>query len=215
MKIVKKIIKIWLSILAIPIVYLLFALVISTLTVNKNTDQGPELKTIYLTTNGVHLDIILPKAQIQPDLLQDLNYTPLDQYFAFGWGDENFYLHTPTWADMTLKNATQAMLLKSSSLVHLTRYQAFSDSWVPIQVSEESLGKLNAYINATFNKNEAGQKRILANQGYGLHDDFYKANGSYSCFFTCNTWVNNGFKKSGLKACVWTPYDFSLLNKYR
>ncbi|REG87882.1 uncharacterized protein DUF2459 [Winogradskyella sediminis] len=57
-------------------------------------------------------------------------------------------------------------------------------------------------------------KIILENQGYSSIDDFYKAKGSYSCFKTCNSWVNSAFKESGLKSCLWTPFDFGLMNKY-
>jgi hypothetical protein len=30
-----------------------------------------------------------------------------------------------------------------------------------------------------------------------------------------NTWVNEAFKKSGLKACLWTPFDFILIEKHK
>ena len=49
---------------------------------------------------------------------------------------------------------------------------------------------------------------------YGANNSFYRANGSYSPIKTCNTWVNDGFKESGLKASYWTLFDFGLLNKY-
>lgn len=210
-----KIAKVSLGILAIPITYLLVALIISLVSVNGNGKAEPTPKTIFLSTNGVHLDIILPKEYLTADLLEDLSYSPLDQYFAFGWGDENFYLNTPTWADMTLKNATQAMLWKSSTLVHLSRYQRNDNSWTAVKISDAALAKINAYLQNAFQTHSHGRKMILAQGGYGLQDDFYKAKGSYSCFYTCNTWVNAAFKESGLKACLWTPYDFALLNKYK
>ncbi|MBL4888255.1 MAG: DUF2459 domain-containing protein, partial [Flavobacteriaceae bacterium] len=47
------------------------------------------------------------------------------------------------------------------------------------------------------------------------NDDFYKANGSFSCLKTCNSWANSAFKESGLKSCFWTPFDFGLINKYK
>ena len=63
--------------------------------------------------------------------------------------------------------------------------------------------------------NDDGTKIILKNKGYTSNDDFYKAKGNYSCFKTCNSWVNTGFKESGLTSCLWTPFDFGLLNKYQ
>jgi len=55
---------------------------------------------------------------------------------------------------------------------------------------------------------------MLEGSGYGSKDDFYRANSSYSCFKTCNTWVNTAFKESGLKAALWTPFDFGLMGYY-
>ena len=70
------------------------------------------------------------------------------------------------------------------------------------------------FQSSEFKINENGMKIILDNKGYSTRDDFYKSEGSYSCFKTCNSWVNIGFKKSGLKSCYWTPFDFGLINKY-
>jgi len=55
---------------------------------------------------------------------------------------------------------------------------------------------------------------ILPDKGYTKIDDFYRAKESYSYFNTCNSWVNKGFKESGIKACYWTPFDFGLLKKF-
>jgi hypothetical protein len=70
------------------------------------------------------------------------------------------------------------------------------------------------YISKSFKKNNKGKKQIIKQHLYGVNNTFYKANGSYSPKKTCNTWVNSGFKQSGLKASYWTLFDFGLLNKY-
>ena len=84
-----------------------------------------------------------------------------------------------------------------------------------VSLSELELNKLNHYILESFNKDHEGNKVILPDSGYSTNDDFYEGIGSYSCFKTCNSWVNSGFKESGLKACFWTPFDFGLMNKYK
>ncbi len=214
MKLLKKIGKYLLLLISLPVLYGLVALLFTNITLNTNQQNKPKPFTIFLSTNGIHLDLVLPIEGIDSTLLQNLKYAPFDQYLAFGWGDENFYLNTPTWADMTFKNAFQAMFLKSSSLIHLTRYQSTQKDWLAIEISESNLQQLNNYLENSFLLDAKGQKMILANQGYGIQDDFYKAKGSYSCFNTCNTWVNSGFKESGLKACFWTPFDFGLMGKH-
>lgn len=125
-----------------------------------------------------------------------------------------FIFNTPTWGDLTFVNAFSAMFLKSSTLIHLTRYKQKNTDWIEIKVNELELEKMNSYLLNTFEVNENGNKIILEGKGYSSTDGFYKSKGSYSCFKTCNSWVNIGFKKSGLKSCLWTPFDFGLINKY-
>jgi uncharacterized protein (TIGR02117 family) len=176
-----------LVLLGLPILYVLLGLGLSEITINTDQSQPLVGDTIFLTTNGLHLDIVMPIESIDSNLLKDLKYDPVDRYLAFGWGDENFYLNTPTWADLTFKNAVKAIFLKSTSLIHLSRYQRARSQWVAVPISEKSLQQLNAHLQKEFTLNQNGAKVILTNQGYGPHDDFYKAKGSYSFFKTCNT----------------------------
>jgi uncharacterized protein (TIGR02117 family) len=185
------------------------------ITVN-NSDAGMEnTETIYLSSNGVHLDIIVKKSKLSVDLMNGLQYDSSDNYFAFGWGDENFYLKTPYWSDMTIGNAFKATFLKGPSLIHLTRYRAIQTNWLEVKISISELQKINELLLDAFITDANGHKMLLKDAGYTMDDDFYKAKGSYSFHTTCNTWVNTIFKKSGLKACLWTPFDFGLMAIYR
>jgi len=215
MKKIKSLFKWFLYFLLIPIIYLIIALILTAITVDRKIEDQASNHIIYLGTNGVHLDIVLPKENVTPNLLSNLKINENDKYLSFGWGDENFYINTPTWGDLTFKNAFQALFLKSSSLIHVTQYRKKHTDWVAIKVNETELKNLNAYLQQTFKTNTNGMKIILENKGYTSTDNFYKSKGSYSCFKTCNSWVNIGFKKSGLRSCFWTPFDFGLLKKYK
>lgn len=214
MKLFKKVFKYLLYFLFIPISYLLISLILSYITVNNNGLSPEENNVVYLRTNGVHLDIIIAINDLSIELKEGIKFTPDVKYFSFGWGDENFYLNTPTWNDLTFGNAFKAMFLKSSTLIHLTKYKQFEKSWTKVVLSESELKKLNQFILESFHKDGNGNKIIIPNSGYSINDEFYKANGSYSCIKTCNSWANNAFKESGLKSCLWTPFDFGLINKY-
>tara|TARA_A100000171_G_C2139907_1_gene154162 strand:+ start:5885 stop:6532 length:648 start_codon:yes stop_codon:yes gene_type:complete len=214
MKILKNIAKWMLCILSIPVFYILISLLLTTVTVNSKDPTGTTNKAVFLSTNGVHLEIVMPVKNIDSSVLKDLKHYKGDAYLSFGWGEENFYLNTPTWGDLTAKNAVTALFLQSATLVHVTRYQTKQQDWVEVQVTEEELNKLNSYLKEAFRLDETGAKIHLENAGYTSSDDFYKSNGNYSCFKTCNSWVNTAFKTSGLKACYWTPFDFGLLDKY-
>ncbi|MFI1772091.1 TIGR02117 family protein [Thalassobellus citreus] len=213
MRMLKKVSKYIFYVLLVPISYLLVSLILMSITVNKNNEDSDLSNTIFLNSNGVHLDVILPIHHINKELLKGLNMND-NRYASFGWGEENFYLNTPTWGDLTFKHAFKAMFLKSNTLIHLTRFNTKSDNWVEVKLSENQLKKLNQYISKSFVLNEGDSKIMLKGKGYTSSDDFYKANGNYSCLFTCNTWVNSAFKNSGLKSCFWTPLEFGLINKY-
>ena len=215
MKIGKKIIKWILCFLLIPIAYLIISLILSSITVGRTMSNESSEKVIYLNTNGVHLDIVIPIENIDSLVLSEIKHSRNEKYLSFGWGDENFYINTPTWGDLTFNNAFSAMFLKSSTLMHVTRYKQERSNWIEIKVTKSELQKLNSYLFDTFEIDENGLKIILKNKGYSSIDDFYKSKGSYSCFKTCNSWVNIGFKESGLTSCVWTPFDFGLMNKYK
>ena len=215
MKLVKRILKWILCLLLIPILYLIVSLILSSITIDRKIENKNYEKIIYLNTNGVHLDIIISKENIDSLLLLGLKHEKSDKYLSFGWGDENFYLNTPNWGDLTFKNAFSAMFLKSSTLMHVTRHKSKGLNWVEIKITDSELKKLSIYLQNTFKTSDKGVKIILENKGYSSIDDFYKANDSYSCFKTCNSWVNSGFKESGLKSCLWTPFDFGLINIYK
>jgi len=214
-RILKTILKWILYFLLIPLGYLTISLILTFIPANNFENETDNNKIVYLSSNGVHLNIIIPQSNIETVLKNGLELAEEEKYLSFGWGDENFYLNTPTWSDLTFGNAFSALFLNSSSLIHLTRYKYKRESWIKISLSEKELEKLNNYISESFERDFKGNKIILPNSGYSTNDNFYKGIGSYSFFKTCNTWVNSGFKESGLKACLWTPFDFGLIDKYQ
>ncbi|MFC2096891.1 DUF2459 domain-containing protein [Bacteroidota bacterium] len=215
MKIVRKIAKWILAIILIPVVYLLISLILIFIPVNKETDLSEHNNLIYISSNGVHLDIIIPRDHIDLKLLDGLKYSDKDKYFSFGWGDRNFYLNTPYWSDLTIKTTVKALFLKSSSLIHLTKYSTIQENWLKVNLNKDQLNAINLYINKSFYLDSNNKKKILKNEGYWDNDDFYEALGNFNCFKTCNTWVNSGLKKSKIRACLWTPFDFGVLRIYK
>ena len=214
MKYLKRILKLFLWVLVLPLFYVLISVLLTSITVNRDQLSSDSGKTIYLTTNGVHLDIVMAIEDVSEGLKKGLRLKD-EKFLSFGWGDEDFYLNTPTWNDLTLKNAFSALFLNSSTLIHLTRYTNENSVWVSVSVSDKQLVKLNDYILNTFQLDINGNKIILEDKGYSFNDDFYKSEGSYSCINTCNSWVNSAFKESGLKCSYWTPFDFGVINKYK
>ena len=81
---------------------------------------------------------------------------------SFGWGDENFYLNTPTWNDLTFRNAFSALFLDSNTLIHLTKHSRMNSEWTIVNLNEKQLLKLNKYILNSFQLDKKGRvKRFL------------------------------------------------------
>lgn len=203
-----------LVIVLIPIHFLLISLVLTFIPVNNFNDES-KVAEVYLSTNGIHLDIVIPNQYVPKTLLSQMTVNQNEKYLSFGWGDENFYINTPTWNDLTYSNAFNALFLNSTSLMHVTRYENKQSHWVEVQVGSQQLEKLNNFIFKSFALDDNQSAILLPNQGYHESDNFYKSNASYSCINTCNSWVNSAFKESGLPACLWTPFDFGLISKYQ
>ena len=210
-KLLSKILKYIGYLLILPVSYLVISIILSFITVNNKENTTKKHHTIYLSSNGVHLEIIIQKQDLIPSILEGQIYNDNAQYFSFGWGDKNFYAETPTWEDFNLLNGLEALFLVSPSLLHVTRHSAIKEHWIAIKINQEQLKKINRYINNTFKLDHQQQKIVLPGLGYNKNDDFYEAMGNYTCFYTCNSWVNSGLKQSAIKSCIWTPYDFGIL----
>lgn len=204
------------------VLYFTFAYLLSRITVN-NTDTELDEMTIYIKTNGVHTDIVMPiKSEIidwskqirfENTRSKDTTY----KFVALGWGDKGFYLETPTWDDLTLPVAFKAVTGLSTTAFHATFYHkmTINDSCKKIEISKNQYISLINFIEESMQIKNGKYINIPTNAVYGDSDAFYEANGSYSLFTTCNTWSNNALKSCGQKACLWTPFDTGIFLKYQ
>lgn len=203
--------------------YITSVLLISKITVNSDVAQGEEQDAIpiYILSNGVHTDIVVPiKNEIkdwrnQIQFSQTQSKDSLMNFIAFGWGDKGFYLDTPEWSDLKASTALKATLGISSSAMHTTFFKQLKegDDCKRILVSKENYQKLVTYISESFNNST--NPEWIKGHSYGKKDAFYEAKGSYSLFYTCNTWANNALKAANQKASLWTVYDKGIFCHYQ
>lgn len=193
------------------ILYVLFAVILSAIPTTGKVSSDVKDKRIYLYSNGVHLDIILPIGFIPTKLKDQLLHDPTVSLVGVGWGDKGFYLDTPTWAELSPVVAVKAMFLPSPTAMHVTEHHSVSAKWSVVDISQEQLDVLNDYIAQYFTIDGEGRIQEIIDAGYTPQDRFYEAEGNYSCFKTCNTWVNSAMKKTGVKTAIWTPMDKGVL----
>ena len=222
MKIIKKLLK-YIAIFILSLVtFLLVVTLLSFVSVNADLVENQQEISIYILTNGVHTDIVLPIKNEYHDWTSQLKFEHTKskdttyQYAALGWGDKGFYLETPTWADLKASTAIKAASGLSSTAMHVTFYKDLkeSNSCKKLQISSDNYKKLILFINESFQTKSGEFLKIETDAVYGKHDVFYEANGSYSLFYTCNSWANQALKAANQKAALWTISDSGIFRHY-
>ncbi len=222
-RILRIVLKIFISIICFVALYFLFAFTLSRISIDKEEVSNTDI-TAYILSNGVHTDIVVPSNNDvfnwetfinRADILsKDTTFN----YVGFGWGDKGFYLETPTWADLKFKTAFKAAFGLSSSAMHVTYRKNLkeSDRCKQLHLSREQYAKLVEYIKQQFELNGTNTAiNIKTNAVYGINDAFYEAKGNYNLFNTCNTWTNTSLKICDQKACLWTPFESGIFYQYK
>jgi uncharacterized protein (TIGR02117 family) len=209
------------SFLFFIVFYLSTAFICARIPVNESISKEGDI-TVYIKSNGVHTDLIVPVKSKKIDWSNIFPYAntkdkdSTSKFLALGWGDKGFYLNTPTWGDLTFSTAFKAMFGLSTSALHTTYLDTLkvSGTCKKISMTSNEYNLLVRYIKRTISTKKGSSILIPTNAVYGTNDAFYEATGSYHLFSTCNTWTNRALKYSNKKACYWTPFDTGILNQY-
>jgi uncharacterized protein (TIGR02117 family) len=207
--------------------YALFA-VISALVPVKGEAVSPAIAAdyeVYLLKSGPHTDFLIRAKTDVHNWSIDFPYsnnanpdTTLP-WLAIGWGDKDFYLNTPTWGDLTVRTAVAAATGLGTAGIHASYYFDLPTDRpiVKLHFTRNQYMRLCEYIGNTLIADENGKRVLLHPQKPGVnfaHDRYYDAKGTYSMIHTCNTWVNNGLKVSGQRACLWTGFAEGIFYHY-
>ena len=174
---------------------------------------------IYIVSNGVHTDFVLPVRNVYKDwksLFREDDFPDgweAASHIAFGWGDQGFYLKTPEWKDLTFGTAIIAVLIPSKSAMHVTLWNEPSagKNIRKVLVSDEAYNKLTNYIVYSFELNDEGQSILIDHPGYGSFDRFYESRYRFHLLRTCNVWTTRGLQKAGITTGIWSPFDKAIL----
>ncbi|WDO12594.1 TIGR02117 family protein [Flavobacterium sp. WW92] len=222
-KILRLLLKFLLGILAFFVLYIIVALVLPRFSVNSEDKNPTEDVAIYIKSNGVHTDIVVPIKTEYKDWSEKIKFDHIAskdatmQFIGFGWGDKGFYLNTPEWSDLKFSTAFNAAFYLGTSAMHATFFKQLKENedCIKINISTEEYAKLIKYIEDSFQYDADGNPILIHATTYGQNDSFYEAKRKYSLFYTCNTWANNALKSADQKAAVWTPSDTGIFCHYR
>lgn len=204
------------------LLYLAAAWVAARIPVNPTWRPATAGIPVYLRSNGVHIDLVLPlSAGCACDRhhapLIDVLDRPFDaavprgqwQWVAVGWGSEPFMLYVPDWEALTPGIALRAVTGLDGSVLRLssTREPVVGGDTRRLLLSAEQYRRLLAYLRASAGASPQERHSPIA----GPEDRFYRATDHYHLFLTCNEWVGRGLARAGVRVPLWTPFDDALL----
>jgi uncharacterized protein (TIGR02117 family) len=204
-----------LRLVLLPPLLLLILLLLGALIPRNHGHRGAEAGIdIWVGASPAHTELILPvvaaghdwRKRIGPDQFADGR--GLTSHVSLSWGERDFFLATPTWAEFDMKTGLRALFLSEASLLHAYRLDVPPEQWmagtVRIRLTAEEYRRLAAGIDRQF----AGGTAIA---GYGSDDVFHQAHGRYSFIHTCNQWTANRLAEAGVRVGRWTPFALSLM----
>jgi len=207
----------------LAVTYLAAAVIGGMLTRGGAETAGPDEVDIYLRTNGVHADLVLPVAALDVDWRRRLPLNDPDvadggfPYLAFGWGDRGFYLTTPTWADLKVTTALCALSGLDDTVMHVQAANAPEPGSrsAELRLSAAQYHHLVDFIDHSFDRDAGGAPIPIPNAHYGRHDSFFAGRGHYSAFMTCNEWTRQALAHADLRTPLWAPFDLALFHHLR
>lgn len=170
-------------------------------------------QTIYVTGDWVHTNFVVPIQSDEFDWRLHLPMTQVGkeqrhdyQYLVFGWGDRDFYLNTPTLADVRLPRIFQAFWGSKASVLHVQAWRSLPDPATTsihcLKLTPTHYLQLMNFLDRSFQRDQQGNK-IFVSDGHRPYSSFFAAKGRYSLFRTCNVWTAEGLRSAEVNTPVW------------
>jgi len=209
-KMVKFILKFFILFIFITILYFLMAYFLTFLPSQKEQNRK-QTEKIYILYNEMHSDIVLTINGINRELKTHLISIIKDRngYLAFGWGDKETYINTPTWNELKVSTTVKALFINTPSLMHVSFYKRIDGfkNLKKIKLSKEQKDVLEKNILKSFDLEKNRRYR-----GYGKNDIFYSSIYSYNLFNTCNTWTGDRLREANISMSYWTPLSSNVID---
>lgn len=200
-----------------PVLYLASALLLAFIPVNAGFRMPADGVQVYLRSNGVHADLVLPTRSAVHDFAAEFpaEHTrslrePLP-WIAFGWGDREFMIETPTWRDLRVRTAANALLGRGSGAMHVeyvdvpARYRV-----LPLRLEVAQYERLVRLVRAGFERDGQGRPDRIGHAAFGATDAFYVSTQDWNVLLTCNEWVRRTLAGAGVRTPLWAPFEQAL-----
>ncbi len=206
------------ALLAALALYVGCALLLGAIPRNTGFVESENGIPVYVRTNGVHADLVVPTRYGAVDWSLDFPAAHMralpatTDWIAFGWGDRGFMIETPTWSDLRPGTAIIALSGAGSGAMHVEYIETPSAYRVRrVRLSQSEYEKLVSFVRGSFARDAAGGVRRIDAAGYGGSDAFYEAIPRYTFWHTCNEWTRRALAAAGVRTPVWAPFDTAIM----
>ncbi len=165
-----------------------------------NTEVSDSAKTIYLVKIRWHTGIVFRTQQVDTSVWKFIKDFREFRYVDVGWGDEAFYQHPGFDLDLAIKalfERTGSALRIAGFNRRIKDYLSGTDYAEKIVLSEKEFEGICSYIQSSYFV--VKNKPVVLSSHLNGAVKFYKAEGWYTVFNTCNTWIAIGLSGAGLK----------------
>jgi uncharacterized protein (TIGR02117 family) len=160
---------------------------------------GKTVRSVYVVYDAWHSAVVIRTADIPAAVLPEIRDFPSAEYLEFSWGDRDYFPAPDGGLGLVLK----AAFWSSGSVLHVVGFRDTVEKTFPsaeiveIVLSEEGFKGLIQFISDTFSR---PHPPASAEPRPGLFPNgrFYSAEGKFSIFRTCNTWVAEALRAAGL-----------------
>lgn len=198
--------------LALPVLYLLASVTLPLIPGPGPDLSGPAAHRIGLLQGPIHTDILFP---LTPEIRARFAFAeaagvplnhPKAQWLGFGWGSAAFYTTAGTYADIT----ASAVLTAASGDDAVIRLDALGT--LPPLPNLRFLDLSEAKFQALLDQTTAAlaSETPLDHPGFTGSDAFFPAHGHFHLFRTCNVWLGETLRASGIPFGLWTPANWSV-----
>ncbi len=210
--------RLLLAILAFPSAYLAALVILGLIPANAGWREAEKGVVIFVNTNGVHTGIGMPAVNA---IMDWRSYAPAAHlrepiaadYLIIGYGHRDFYLNTPSWAELSFATALDASFGNGPALLHVDHVvdPQESSEQRALTLSEDEYRRLVAYIRPRFRLDREGRTIPVIGRGYDEHDMFYEAEGGFNAWLNCNEWTGRALRAAGVRMGFWTPIEQSVM----
>jgi uncharacterized protein (TIGR02117 family) len=198
--------------LALPVLYLAASVILPLIPGPGPDTSGPLTRQIGLIQGPIHTDILFP---LTPETRTRFAFAeaagvPLNhpdaEWLVLGWGSAAFYTTAGTYADIT----ASAVLTAATGDGAVIRLDAFGH--LPPQENLRFLNLSEAQFQALLSQTATAfaSQTKLDHPGFTGTDAFFPAHGHFSLLRTCNVWLGETFRASGIPFGLWTPANWSV-----